>query len=405
MADQTQHMTEGDLKARRNARILAVGQMLGGSAGVIVIASAGIIGHQLAANKSLATLPFTLFVLGTALSTLPVNLMMRQLGRRAGYMIGAASSIAAMLVAAAAVYIGSFWLFALGLLMMGPYWAQVQSYRFAAADTATDAFRAKAISWVLVGGILSAFVGPQVLIWTKATIAPFLFLGTFIATAGLGALAILLLSFVDIPKPPPPAPDDGARPLAAIAAQPRFIVAAMCGAIAYAIMTLVMTASPLAMVGCGLTTDQAAVGIQWHVLAMFTPSLFTGNLINRFGKEKVVAAGMVLLVASAVVGLSGITVWHFWVALSLLGVGWAFGYIGATAMVTDTYTPVERNKVQGFNDFIVFGTNAVASLSSGILLVLLGWNAVNMVVFPAVLVSVAGLVWLAGSEKRVISAS
>jgi MFS family permease len=241
-------------------------------------------------------------------------------------------------------------------------------------------------------------------IWTKDLIQPFLFLGTFLAVAGIAVVALTLMTRIDIPKPAPPKPGDGGRALTAIAAQPRFIVAAGCGAVSYAIMSLVMTATPLAMVGGGHSTESAALGIQWHVMAMFIPSFFTGNLIARFGKEKVVATGLITLAVSATVALLGLSVWHFWTALVLLGLGWNFGFIGATAMLTDCHLGVERNKVQGLNDFLVFGLNAAASFSSGVLLNLLGWGAVNVIVFPAVVLCLAALVWLAGAEKRPVSA-
>lgn len=391
-----------DRKARANARLLAVGQALGGSATVAIIASGGLVGHMLAADKSLATLPVSVFILGTAIATLPANMMMRHVGRRAGYMLGAGMGIVAALTAAFGIHQNSFWLFAFGLALAGVNWAFVQSYRFAAADTASDLFKAKAISWVLIGGVASAVIGPQLVIWTKDLLPPFLFLGSFIAAAGLGAIMLVLMTRIDIPRPPPPSDDDGARSLGAIIAQPRFLVAALCGAVSYAVMSLVMTATPLAMVGCGHSSDLAVLGIQWHVLAMFVPSFFTGNLINRFGKQWIVAVGMVLLAAAAGVALSGLGLWQFWTALVLLGLGWNFGFIGATAMVTDVYAPAERNKVQGFNDFLVFGLNAMASFSSGLLLNLIGWAAVNLLVFPAVFLCLAALVWLAGSGRQTV---
>jgi MFS family permease len=257
---------------------------------------------------------------------------------------------------------------------------------------------------VLVGGVAAAIIGPQTVIWTKDLIQPFLFLGTFLAVAGLAVVALALVSRIDIPRPPPPRAGDGGRPLSVIVAQRRFIVAALCGAVSYAVMALVMTATPVAMVGCGLSTDMAALGIQWHVMAMFVPSFFTGNLIARFGKEKVVAAGMITLALSATTALSGLTVWNFWAALVLLGMGWNFGFIGSTAMLTDCHLPIERNKVQGLNDFLVFGLNAAASFSSGVLLHLVGWNAVNFIVFPAIVLCLAALLWLAGAQKSPVSA-
>lgn len=393
-----------DAQARRNARTLAAGQALGGAGSAIIISTGGLIGHMLADDKALATLPVTCFILGTAFSTLPANLVMRHIGRRLGYMLGGLIGALAALVAASGIYLNSFWIFALGLLLSGGYWAFVQSYRFAAADTASDLFKAKAISWVMIGGVVAAVLGPQTVIWTKTLFEPFLFVGTYLAAAVLCLLAMLLMLRIDIPKPKPPSADDGARPLSQIVVQPRFLVAAGCAAAAYAMMSLVMTASPLAMVACGLSTSDAALGIQWHVMAMYIPSFFTGNLIARFGKEKVVAAGMVLLAGAALSALTGLSVTHFWSALILLGVGWNFGFIGATAMLTDCHAPSERNKVQGLNDFLVFGLNAVASFSSGLMLNLIGWGAVNMVVFPTIFLGLAALVWLAGSRRKTAEA-
>ncbi|HSM19564.1 MAG TPA: MFS transporter [Hyphomicrobiales bacterium] len=393
-----------DTTARRNARVLAIGQALGGSGSVVIVSTGGIIGHMLATDKSLATLPVSCYILGTALATLPANLLMRRTGRRLGYMIGATTGAVAAFIAASGIFAQSFWLFSFGVLLMGIYWAFVQSYRFAAADTASDRFKGKAISWVLVGGVASAIIGPQTVIWTKDLVGSFVFLGTFLAVGGLALMALVLMTRIDIPKPPPPKAGEGGRPLSAIVAQRRFIVAAGCGAVSYAVMALVMTATPLAMVGGGHSTESAALGIQWHVMAMFVPSFFTGNLIARFGKEKIVATGLIVLASSAAVALSGVSVWNFWTALVLLGLGWNFGVIGATAMLTDCHQPAERNKVQGLNDFLVFGLNAAASFSSGVLLVLLGWSAVNFIVFPAVALCLAALVWLAGAEKKPVSA-
>lgn len=402
--DLSHHSAGDDATAKRNARILAIGQALGGSGGAIIVSTGGIIGHMLADDKSLATLPVTCHILGAALATLPANLMMRRTGRRAGYMIGASIGTIGALTAATGVFYASFWLFCFGILLMGFYWAFVQSYRFAAADTASDLFKAKAISWVLAGGVAAAIIGPQTVIWTQGLVPPYLFLGTFVAAAGLCVMALLLMSFIDIPKPPPPKAGDGGRPLKTIVAQPHFIVAAGCGSVSYAIMALVMTATPVAMVGCGHSTESAALGIQWHVMAMFVPSFFTGNLIARFGKEKVVATGLIILGLSATTALLGLSVWHFWAALVLLGLGWNLGFIGATAMLTDCHLSVERNKVQGMNDFLVFGLNAVASFSSGVILNVVGWNAVNVIAFPAIALCLAALVWLAGAEKKPVSA-
>lgn len=396
---------EQNRTARRNAFLLSAGQATGGANGAIIISAGSIAGHMLlGADKSLATLPVTSFILGAALSTIPANMIMQALGRRGGYFIGCSAGILAGLIAALGLYLNQFWIFTAGLLISGVYWAFVQSYRFAAADAASDTFKAKAISWVMAGGVAAAIIGPQTVIWTKELFQPFLFLGTFLAISVLALIAMPVVTAVRIEKPKPAHSGDGARPLSQIIRQPRFVVAALCGATSFASMSLVMTASPLAMVGCGLSTTNAALGIQWHVLAMYLPSFFTGHLIARFGKGTIVATGLILIGLAAVVALHGITLMHFWTTLILLGLGWNLGFIGSTALLTDCHAPAERNKVQGLNDFMVFGFNALASFSSGLLLTGFGWDIVNLVVFPGIIASLAGLLWLAGTANRRVTA-
>ena len=387
--------------ARRNALILALAQALGGAAASIIIATGSLAGHMmLDENKSLATLPVTAMVLGTAIGTLPAGIIMRRYGRRAGFMGAALLGAIGGPLAAYAILINAFALFAVMCGVVGFAGAFVQQYRFAAADTASDAFKPKAISWVLAGGVLAGIVGPQTVIATKEMVPPVFFVGTYLALGGWSLLTLLLLSFLKIPKPPRHHAKSGGRPLLEIMAQPRFIVSAACGICSYALMSLVMTATPLAMIGCGHTQTDAALGIQWHVLAMFGPSFFTGNLIARFGKERIVAVGLALLAGCALVALAGLELAHFWTALVLLGVGWNFGFIGATAMLTDTYRPEERNLVQSVNDFLVFGFVAAASFSSGALLNVFGWGMVNILVFPFVVLCLLLLGWLLLTEKN-----
>jgi MFS family permease len=306
-----------DRLAKRNAVLLALAQALGGASASIVITTGSLVGYMmLDEDKALATVPVSAMVLGTAFGTIPAGIIMRRFGRRAGFMGSAMVGVASGLLAAYAVLLNHFLLFSFACGLGGFAGAFVQQYRFAAADTASDAFKPKAISWVLAGGVLAGVVGPQTVIATKDMFAPILFAGTYVAQAGLALIAMFLLAFIKIPKPPRQSHKQaGGRPLAQIMKQPRFIVAAACGICSYALMSLVMTATPLAMIGCGLSETDAALGIQWHVLAMFGPSFFTGSLIARFGKERIVSIGLALLAGCAVVALMGLELAHFWTAL------------------------------------------------------------------------------------------
>jgi MFS family permease len=292
----------------------------------------------------------------------------------------------------------SFLLFNVGALFSGFYAAAHQAYRFAAADTASEQFRPKAVSWVFIGGIFAGLIGPQLVITTKDLWQPYLFAASYLAQAALALASAGVLMLVKIPKPAPRTQAGEGRPLAEIARQPRFVVAVACGVASFATMNLMMTAAPLAMVMCNHSVTDAALGLQWHVLGMYAPSFFTGALINRFGVERITAFGLALIVVSAAIGIAGITLWHFWIALILLGVGWNFGLIGATTMVIQCHRPNERNKVQAFNDFLIFGTMAVGSLVSGKLLASFGWAAVNEVIIPVAVVAAALLLW--GAVRR-----
>lgn len=389
--------------AYRNALLYAACQAFGGAAGPINIALGGISGsYLLGADKSLATLPVSGYTLGIALGALPAALLMRAIGRKRGFMSGALIGIGGLLLAAWALVLHSFWLFALALTISGISGAFVQQYRFAAADLGSASFKARAISWVLVGGIFAAIVGPQAVIWTKDLLLPVPFAGAFLSGTALIAISLVVLAFL---APAHPEVLDNtaarrvARPLGQILRQPRFMVAALCGTATYALMSLVMTAAPLAMIGCGFTADESTLGIQWHVLAMFVPSFFTGRLIARFGKAPIVGTGLLILVACGLLALAGVELFHFWGALILLGIGWNFGFIGATAMVTETYRSEEKGKAQGANDFILFGTVAFASFMSGQMLNAWGWDAVNWTIFPVVVLSLLALGWLVRLER------
>jgi MFS family permease len=385
-----------EAQARRNALILAAAAAISGSIPAISIGMGGLAGiYLLGADKSLATLPVSAFTIGVAAGSIPAALLMRRIGRRLGFIAGSSIGILGGLIAGSAVIAGSFILFSIGLAVVGFAGAFAQQYRFAAADRGSDAMRARAISWVLAGGVASAFIGPQTAIHTANLFAPIPFAGAFYAMSGLALLAIGILWFLQGgERAVPTASQAGAhgRPLGEIARQPRFVVAVVCAVGSYALMSLLMTAAPLAMVGCGISQENATLGIQWHIVAMFAPSFVTGSLIARFGKEPIIAIGMALLAICAIVALMGIDIANFWIALILLGVGWNFGFIGATSMLTETYRPAEKNAVQGLNDFLVFGGSAIASFSSGHLLATLGWEPINYVVFPVVAVCAAALV-------------
>jgi len=385
----------GDRLARRNALVLAIAQALAGGNNTVLVATAAIVGTMLAPDKGLATLPISIFVLGMWMGTLPMGVLARRLGRRNALQIGTGCGVLTGLICCVAVLQGSFFLFNVGAVFSGFYASAHQSYRFAAADTASDEFRPKAISWVLFGGILAGVVGAQLVIATQDLWPPYLFAATYIGQSALALVAGGVLMFVNIPKPPPRSLVGDGRPLSEIAREPRFIVAVACGVAAYSMMNLVMTSAPLAMVMCNHSITDATLGLQWHVLGMYAPSFVTGTLITRFGLERITGLGFALIIVAAGIGVAGISLWHFWIGLALLGVGWNFAFIGATTMVTHCHRPNERNKVQAFNDFLVFGSMAIGSFSSGQLLASFGWATVNEVVFPVVLAASALLLWSA----------
>jgi MFS family permease len=399
VADMPLDAAAGNRLAKRNAVVLAMGQALAGGNNTVVVATGGIVGAMLAPDRSLATLPVSIMIVGTWAGTLPVGYLVRRFGRRTAYQIGAAVGCLAGLIGYAAIVEGSFALYLAATFCAGLYQASHLSYRFAAADTASVEFKAKAVSWVLAGGLFAAFLGPQLVILTKDLMPPYLFAASYLGQAAVAACAALVLVLVRAPKQVVQRSSGPVRTLAEIARQPRFIVAATCGVASYALMNLMMTSAPLAMVDCGHSVGNATLGIQWHVLAMFAPSFVTGTLVSRFGSVPIVAVGLALLAASAAVGFAGITVAHFWTALVLLGVGWNFGFVGATAMVIDCYRPEERNKVQAFNDFLIFGTMAIGSFVSGAMLAHFGWYLVNLVMLPVVAIAGAMLTWLVLRER------
>jgi MFS family permease len=405
MIDMTAAVEDsGDVRARANVMRLAAAQALTGANSAVIFATGSIVGATLAPSTSLATVPISMYVAGLAGGTLPTGMISRAYGRRVAFIAGTACGTLTGLLGALAILRGSFVLFCCATFLGGLYGAVSQSYRFAAADGASAAFRPKAVSWVMAGGVFAGVLGPQLVQWTMDIWSPFLFAFSFLVQAAVALLAMAILAGVDAPRPERSDLRRG-RPLFAIARQPKFIAAALCGAIAYPTMNFVMTSAPLAMQMCGLSVSDSNFGIQWHVVAMYGPSFVTGPLIARFGAPRVVAAGLLLEAVGAVIGLSGITAMHFWAALIVLGVGWNFGFVGASALVLETHRPEERNKVQAFNDFLVFGMMAIGSFSSGQLLATYGWTAVNVVVFPPLLAGLIALLLASLARRRAADAN
>jgi MFS family permease len=373
-----------DRLAKRNALVLAAAQALAGGNSVVIVGTAGIVGSTLA-GKALATVPVSTYVLGLWMATLPIGFIAKRYGRLATFELGALCGTIAGVLCCLAVLNASFVLLCVGTLFGGFYAAVHQSYRFAAADTASDQFKPRAISWVLAGGVFSAFVGPQLVILTKDLWQPHLFAASYLAQSGVAILSGLVLLATRIPLPVDSRRrmSEG-RPLVEIFRQPRLIVAVVCGVASYSMMNLVMTSAPVAMLDCNHSITDATLGLQWHVIGMFAPSFFTGALISRFGTDRVAGCGLAIIALGALIALSGVALWNFWTALVLLGVGWNLAFVGGTALVTQCHRPNERNKVQAVNDFLVFGSMAIGSFSSGQLLASYGWSMVAEVVFPVV---------------------
>lgn len=375
---------------RGNIVRLTLAQALAGANSVVIYATGAIIGHMLAPNKTLATLPVSIFVVGMAACILPAGAITRRYGRRAAFLAGTGCGVLAGLLAAVAVVLGSFWLFCLATFFGGAYAAVVLSFRFAAADGVDPSRRARALSFVMGGGVVAGVVGPQLVTHTMYLWPAHMFAATFVAQAVVAALSALVLLGVHLPMPSA-AEVAGGRPLGVIARQPLFITAVICGAVSYMLMNFLMTAAPLAMQMCGHSQESSNLGVQWHVIAMYAPSFFTGHLITRFGAGRVVTAGLLLTGLSVAVGLTGVDIAHFWLTLILLGVGWNFGFIGASALVLECHRPEEKTRVQSLNDFIVFGTMAVGSFASGSLLAAYDWNTVLWVSFVPLVLAVAAL--------------
>jgi MFS family permease len=387
---------------RSNLFVLASGQALTMTGASVTMTASALVGRMLAADASLATLPVAVQVTASMLATIPASLLMRRAGRRLGFSLGSVLGIAGGLLGAHAIMHASFLLFCLGSALIGAALGFVTFYRFAAADHGDERSRSRAISLVMAGGIVAAIAGPELAKRSVDLLAPLAFAGCFLVIAVLNVAALAVVQWLRLPLPTAAERQDSGRPLGVIARQPAFIIAVLAATIAYAVMTLVMTATPLAMLACGFEFGPTAFVLQWHALGMFVPSFFTGYLINRFGVLRLMAVGAALLLACVAVNLTGLKIAQFWTGLVLLGVGWNFLFIGGTSLLTQTYAPAERAKVQALNDFLVFGLAAAASFLSGAIHSGIGWAAVNLAVIVPVLVVFVGLIWL--RQKRAAAA-
>jgi MFS family permease len=389
-----------DSLARRNVLVLVAAQAVLGAQLPMIFTIAGLAGSSLAPNKCWATLPITMMVIGSMLAATPLSALMQRFGRRTGFFFGVAGGAVGAAIGAYGLSTGSFLLFCIGALFSGIYMSANGFYRFAAVDTASEAYRPKAISWVMAGGLLSAVVGPQLVkVTADAMAVPFL--GAYLTVIALNVFGSVLFFALDIPKPKPPAAGSPlGRTRGELIRTPTNLVAMICATVSYALMNLVMTSSPLAVVGCGFDKGNAADVVTAHVLAMYAPSFFTGHLIARFGTERIIALGLTILAAAGAVAMAGVQLENFFIALMLLGLGWNFGFIGATTMLTSAQRPEERGRLQGLNDFVVFGGVTLASFSSGGLMncsggsVQAGWQMVNLAMLPFLVLAGGALIWL-----------
>ncbi len=399
------HMVNDSL-AKRNLVVLITAQAVLGAQMAISFILGGLAGQYLSPNACLATLPISLIILGSMLSAPVMATVMQKYGRRAGFMLGVVAGALSAGIQVYALYIQSFQLFLVGGFLTGIYMSAQGFYRFAATDTASPEFTPKAISWVMAGGLLAAIIGPQLVKLTQDALAPVPFAGAYLAVIALNIFGIFLFMALKIPKPEPgEIGKSGGRSIGQLLRTPKVAVAIISGMVSYSLMNLVMTSTPLAVVGCGFQTNDAADVVSAHVLAMYVPSFFTGYIITWFGVRKVIATGLVILAAAGIVALSGVTLTHFFWVLILLGIGWNFGFIGATTMLAEAHRPEERGRVQGLNDFLVFGMVTVASLSSGGLMNCSGgtpqegWQAVNLAMLPLLALAGGALLWFALSGK------
>ena len=386
---------------RRTAFLLAICQAFYLSASSVGTASSGLVGAGLAPTPLLATLPYSLIPMTNAAVTVPASFLMARLGRRVGFLLGGFLGGLGGLLSAWAIFRRDFAMFCVGNALWGCFQATAQYYRFAAADGASPAFRSRAVSWVLAGGVIAAAIGPQIAVYAKDLLAPVLYAGSYLAVAALSAITILTLAFLAIPTPSRAerAAAAAGRPFREIARQPVFVVAVANGVIGYAVMSFIMTATPLAAVDCGYTPADAFGIIRFHLIGMFLPAFFTGHLIHRYGTAAIALTGTAMLVVCGLVAVSGTGLVNFWIALALLGVGWNFMFVAGTTLLTHAYRPEERAKVQGLNEFLIAGSAALGSFSAGGVFGAFGWNTLNLVVLPLLVVVASITIWYAQTER------
>ena len=385
-------------KTKKNVLGLAALQGLLITNNITVISLGSLTGYMLAAEKSLSTLPATCYIAGGALSTFGISLFMKRFGRRAGFTLGVMAGMSGAAVCTAAVALHSFWLFCLGTLIAGVYTASGGYYRFAAADISREGSKSRAISLVLAGGIIGGVLGPESSKITKdlLTVA---FLGSYASLLLFGLIALIIIRFLSIPPPPAGESTGRGRPLRDIMRQPVFVVACLAAVASYAVMNLLMGATPLAMQICGLPYPSATLVIEWHIIGMFAPAFFAGWLIQRFGVLRIMALGVLTYLLCIGAALSGQAVLNFWVSGTLLGVGWCFLYVGGTTLLTESYRPEEKARTQGINDMMVFAVMGAASAVSGAILYRLGWNALNLSALPLLIVTGVAIAWLALTRR------
>lgn len=377
------------IAARKNVALLVLCMGAVQTVTVAQVAMAALIGHSLAIDKTLATLPVAVWMLGTMASSIPAALIFRRLGRRAGFVAGTLSAVLGCALMALAVWRADFWLYTAAALPFGLGFGISQHYRFAAAEVADTRFRAKAVSYVMMGGVVAAILGPEIVRQTKDFSGPVLFMGSYAVLGLLLALNLVVLSIVELPPPPPRAAGTG-RPLRKIIRHKRFLAAAIGAASGYGAMNLIMTSTPIEMMLCGFGVNDSARVIQWHAVAMFAPSFFTGSLITRFGASRVIVAGAALTALCSLVGLHGASFPHFVVALVFLGLGWNFMFVGGTSLQVDGWSAAERPKAQALNDLIVFGTTTATAFGSGAAHHAFGWAAINIgILLPLALAAIA----------------
>jgi MFS family permease len=378
---------------KRNVFLLSISQALLITCLSLMLTTSALVGRALAENKALATLPFGLLFLSQMLSTIPASLYMGRVGRRLGFMTSALFGLTGAIITTAAIFAGTFVLFCAGTILIGVFNGFGQYYRFAAAEVSSEEFRSRGISYVLAGGVLAAFVGPNLANWSKHALS-IEFAGSFASLILLYFLSLCIAALLRIQRPARIAQENSGRPIFAIAGQRSYLVAVVSAMVGYGVMNFIMIATPLAMQGYAHPFADTAFVIQWHVFGMFAPSFFTGHLIRRFGTANVMLVGILLVGLCIGVNVAGTSVKHFWTALLFLGLGWNFLFIGATTLLTETYSSNEKSKAQALNDFMVFGTVTATSFSSGAVQHALGWQTVNLAVVPFLVPIFFANLWL-----------